>query len=91
MLTTDPSRVAEVNTFYENVISAIVSADTEAFANVRDGRRGKVYNRPGWSDYVDELHKSARECFLLWHDTGKPRWCQILDMMQKSRARFKNA
>ena len=50
---TDPSHVAEVNTFYENVISANVSADTEAFANVRDGRRGKAYNRPGWSDYVD--------------------------------------
>ncbi len=44
---TDPSHVAEVNTFYENVISAIVFADTEAFANVRDGRRGKAYNRPG--------------------------------------------
>ena len=42
---TDPSHVAEVNTFYENVISA----DTEAFANVRDGRRGKAYNRPGAS------------------------------------------
>ena len=44
---TDHSHVAEVNTFYENVISAIVFADTEAFANVRDGRRGKAYNRPG--------------------------------------------
>ena len=79
---TDPSRVAEVNTFYENVISAVVSADTEAFAHVRDGRRGKAYNCPGWSDYVDELHKSARECFLQWHDTGKPRQGQIFDMMQ---------
>ena len=57
---TDLSHVIEVNTFYENVISAIVSADTEAFAKVRDGRRGKAYNRPGWSDYVDELHKRAR-------------------------------
>ena len=57
---TDPSHVAEVNTFYDNVVSAIVSADTEAFANARDGRRGKAYNRPGWSDYVDELHMSAR-------------------------------
>ena len=91
---TDPSHVAEVNTFYENVISAIVSADTElteAFANVRDGRRGKGDNRPGWSDYVDELHKSDRECFLLWRDTGKPRRGQIFDMMQQSRARFKYA
>ena len=26
-----------------------------------------TYNRPGWTDYVDELHKSARECFLLTH------------------------
>ena len=65
--------MVEVKTFYENVISAIVFADTEAFANVRDGRRGQSYNRSGWSDYVDEFHQSARECFLLWCDTGKPR------------------
>ena len=32
---TDLSHVVEVNTFYENVISAIVSADTEAFANCK--------------------------------------------------------
>ena len=88
---TDLSHVVEVNTFYENVISAIVSADTEAFAKVRDGRRGKAYNRPGWFDYVDELHKSARECFLLWRDTGKPRQGQVFNMMQQSRARFKYA
>ena len=30
---TDPSHVAEVNLFYENLISSIKSADTEAFAN----------------------------------------------------------
>ena len=88
---TDPSHVVEVNTLYENVISAIVSADTEAFAKERDVRRGKAYNRPGWSDYVDELHKSARECFLLWRDTGKPRQGQVFNMMQQSRARFKYA
>ena len=52
---------------------------------------GIKLNRPGWSDYVDELHQSVRECFLLWRDTGKPRQGQIFDMMQQSRARFKYA
>ena len=88
---TDPSHIAEVILFYENLISSIKSADTEAFANERNGRRDKAYNRPGWSDYVDELHQSARECFLLWRDTGKPRQGQIFDLMQHSRARFKYA
>ena len=88
---TDPSHVAEVNLFYENLISSIKFADTEAFANEHNGRRDKAYNRPGWSDYVDELHQSARECFLLWRDTGKPRHGQIFDLMQRSRARFKYA
>ena len=73
------------------MISAISSADAESFANVRNGRRDTSYNRPGWSDYVDELHQSARECFLLWRDTGKPRQGQIVDLMQQSRARFKYA
>ena len=64
------------------MISAIVSADTESFAKVRDGRRGKAYNRPGWSDYVDELHKSARECCYGVRDTGKLRQGQVFNMMQ---------
>ena len=88
---TDPSHVAEVNLFYENLIPSIKSADTEAFANVRNGRRDKAYDRPGWSDYVDELHQSAGECFLSWRDTGKPRQGQKFDLMQQSGARFKYA
>lgn len=38
---------------------------------------------------VSDLHKSAREFFLLWRDSGKPKHGQIFQMMQSSRARFK--
>ena len=40
-------------------------------------------------DYAADLHQAARECFLLWRDSGKPRHGYIFDLMTRSRARFK--
>ena len=67
---TDPSHVAEVNLCYENLISSIKSADTEANLQMNAMAGGiklitVVPDGVGlWTDYVDELHQSARECVL---------------------------
>ena len=47
--------------------------------------------RPGWSEYVADLHDSARQCLSLWREAGKPRQGYVFDLMTRSRARFKYA
>ena len=29
--------------------------------------------KPGWSDIVEDLHKCARELFVMWQNAGKQK------------------
>jgi hypothetical protein len=46
---------------------------------------------PGWSVYIDEKHELAREAFLVWVSTGKPRTGALSFRMCRTRASFKLA
>ena len=54
-------------------------------------RRRKHSNQPGWNDHVADLHKDARECFVMWCNNGKPRQGWIFDLMHQTRSQFKYA
>ena len=46
-------------------------------------KRKRTYNHvAGWNDYVKELNDAARESFLLWVDSGKPRQGPIHRLMK---------
>jgi len=47
------------------------------------GTKGKFQPIAGWNDYVKTAH------FLLWQSNSKPRFGPICDIMNSSRARFK--
>ena len=40
------------------------------------------YIIPGWNDYVKETHSEARNCYILWHNMGKPKHNPVFDLMQ---------
>ena len=55
-------------------------------------RRAKKYSlRPGWNEYVDELHQQAREAFKNWVIAGKSRHGPECEIKKKAVARFKYA
>ena len=39
---------------------------------------------------MKELHEAARDVYLLWKHTGKPRHGVVYDIMKQSRSRFKH-
>ena len=88
---TNVTHVAEIKEFYTKVTSALRTAEIQVFAERDNAPKGNARCRPGWSDYVDELHGCAREFFILWRDFGKPRQGQLFDLMQQSRTKFKYA
>jgi len=49
------------------------------------------FNVPGWNTYVREKHDFAREAYLSWVHSGKPKFGIIADSMRRSRAVFKLA
>jgi len=44
---------------------------------------------PGWNDYVTDSHEAARDAYLLWKGSGKPRFGPVHDLMRRTRCYFK--
>ena len=68
---------------YEGLVGVL----TEASKKLSNKRR-KHSNQPGWNDHVADLHKDARECFVMWCNNGKPRQGWIFDLMHQTRSQF---
>jgi len=46
---------------------------------------------PGWNDFVQDKHTAARNAYLEWLHSGKPRCGYLFQHMQRTRANFKLA
>ena len=86
----DESHRNSINCLYNDIVSAIMSANGSAFKLGRNHNNAS-FNRPGWNDHVAKLHHSAREAFKLWRCNGKPRYGYMFDLMKTTRMRFKYA
>ena len=55
----------------------------------RHARRDKLFNsQPGWNEHVSGLHKVARNCFIIWRSSGKPRQGEEFELMRQTRLQF---
>ena len=75
-----------LNVLYEGLVGVLTEASKKL-----SNRRRKNSNQPGWNDHVADLHKDARECFVMWCNNGKPRQGWIFDLMHQTRSHFKYA
>ena len=56
-----------------------------------DKHISKTCSIPGWNDSVKDLHEAARDAYLLWKHSGKPRQGGVYDIMKQARSKFKYA
>ena len=54
-------------------------------------RKHNFVNKPGWSDYVDDLYKASRDALSLWRNAGQPRQGPLHELHEKTKVRFKYA
>ena len=54
-------------------------------------KHSRNYVIPGWNDYVKDQHQDARNSYVLWRNSGKPRQGPIADTMRRSRLNCKYA
>ena len=75
----------------DNMYLCIIKALCDSSHNLIPILRTKETFQPiaGWNDYVKTAHSYAREAFLLWQSNSKPRFGAICNIMNSSRARFK--
>ena len=57
-----------LDVYYGKLVCAMTKAGQ------RRARTDKTFNsQPGWNEHVSGLHKIARNCFIIWRSSGKPR------------------
>ena len=76
-----------MNALYEDIISALKCSGNKIFGRIKNNS----HNVPGWNEYVSDLHRRAREAFLLWRNHSSPREGNIAQLMRSTRAQFKFA
>ena len=86
----DDSHILQVKTLYDSICRSLLNASNDVFGI----SKGKQYDcKPGFNDYVKDLHDMARKRFVAWRDANKPRDPNnsFFKEMTVSRARFKLA
>jgi len=84
----DAHRLA-IDDYYNSIVSCIQHC-TETCVPVINSRH-RVFNVPGWTDFVQEKHDVARVSYLDWLAAGKPRSGHVHQIMCRTRADFKLA
>ena len=83
------SHVEDIYDLYDSIVN-VLSSSSERISRKHNGtsqRRGI----PGWNEHVKELHDAARDAYLLWKDSGKPRQGVAYELMRHSRSQFKHS
>jgi len=86
MYCTDVSHLSDIDKYYADVVSCIVTTPNLC-VSVHESRLN-IHNVPGWSDFVKEKHDLARDVFLEWVAVGKPRSSPIHQLMCRTRKGF---
>jgi exonuclease III len=77
-----------LDTMYQNICKALYKTGLSTVPSAAC-HKSSHYIVPGWNEYVRESHHEARESYIAWRDSGKPRQGPLNDLMRTTRLRFK--
>ena len=63
---------ANIECFYDNIVYSL-NKSADICLKTSKCSSSANHNVPGWNDYVKDQHNLARDAFLLWRNSGKPR------------------
>ena len=86
---TNPDHIAAIDDFYQSINRSLIasSADTIRSRHYTCRKRHKAV--PGWNDTVKHAHGVARNSYIIWRNSGRPRHGPVSDDMRRSRLLFK--
>ena len=80
----------QTNLFYDSICNSLIDSSNGVFGS----SKSKNFDcKPGFNDYVKDLHETARKRFVAWREANKPKDNNnpFFREMTVSRARFKLA
>ncbi|CAL4238834.1 unnamed protein product, partial [Meganyctiphanes norvegica] len=63
---------SQIKMFYENICKCFVKASNDVLG-VNNNKNKKFDCKPGFTEYVKDLHDTARKRFVAWREANKPR------------------
>ena len=80
-----------IDRYYDAVTSCVRNACAKTIPIKCQNLQSNEYIVPGWNDYVNDKHDTARAAFLDWVYCGKPRTGVTYNIMRRTRSQFKLA
>ena len=84
----NPDHIRQLDEIYNDIFDCISLANMYLPSH---NSSSKIKRVVGWNEYCKEKYTNAREKFLLWHFSGKPRTGNIFSDMKYTRTLFKKA
>jgi len=85
----DCSHWVSVSDYYKQILLCVEAA-VNAYIPLKTSVSAS-WCVPGWNDFVQDKHIAARNAYLEWLHSGKPRCGHLFQHMQRTRANFKLA
>ena len=82
----NPQHGIELCSMYDNIVKALLASSRPLY---KTHRLYKV--KPGWNDYVEEIHAEARKAFKAWVESGRHKHGPLFEYKKHANAKFKYA
>ena len=77
-----------LDTLYDNIYQALYKAGVSCIPSTKC-TKSSHYIVPAGMKFVRDSHTEARQAYIAWRDSGKPRTGPLHDLMTTTRLRFK--
>ena len=83
----NPQHSTELCFMYDSIVESLLISSRPFYKH-----KSNVYHaKPGWNDYVKELHAEARRAFKAWVESGRHKHGPIFEHKKRANANFKYA
>ena len=85
----NPDHIAAIDDFYHLINRSLIASRADTIRSRLYTYRKRHKAVPGWNDTVKHAHGVARNSYIIWRNSGRPRHGPVSDDMRRSRLLFK--
>ena len=86
---TNPDHIAAIDDLYQSINRSLIASSADTIRSRHYACRKRHKAVPGWNDTVKHAHGVARNSYIIWRNSGRPRHGPVSDDMIRSMLQFK--
>ena len=85
----NPDPIVAIDDFYHSINRSLIASSADTIRSRHYACRKRHTAVPGWNDTVKHAHGVARNSYIIWRNSGRPRHGPVSDDMRRSMLLFK--